>query len=79
MKKPKNTKQDILKLLKKIFSGEKIAKILSISRTAAWKHIRDLKRKGYLIKATPKGYSLIDNGDLLNEEELASLLYKVYY
>jgi BirA family biotin operon repressor/biotin-[acetyl-CoA-carboxylase] ligase len=81
LKKTKNTKQDILKLLKenKIISGEKIAKILSISRTAVWKHIKDLKRKGYLIKATPKGYSLIDNGDLLNEEELAYLPYKVYY
>lgn len=81
MKKSKHTKQDILKLLKtnKIISGEKMAQILGISRTAVWKHINDLKRKGYLIEVTPKGYTLINNVDLLNEEELADLPYKVYY
>ncbi len=81
MKKLKHTREDILKLLKtnKIISGEKIAKILGISRTAVWKHIKNLKRKGYLIETIPKGYILINNADLLNEEELAHLPYKVYY
>jgi len=75
------TKISILKLLKteEIISGEKIAKSLDISRTAVWKHIQDLKKKGYKIETTPKGYKLINNLDLLNEEELVELPYKVYY
>ncbi|MBO8144119.1 MAG: biotin--[acetyl-CoA-carboxylase] ligase [Thermodesulfobacterium sp.] len=75
------TKINILKLLKakEIISGEEIAKSLGISRTAVWKHIQDLKKKGYKIETTPKGYRLINNQDLLNEEELAKLPYKVYY
>jgi len=75
------TKINILKLLKakEIISGEEIAKSLGISRTAVWKHIQDLKKKGYKIETTPKGYRLINNQDLLNEEELAELPYKVYY
>jgi len=77
----KSTKSNILKLLKtnKIISGEDIGKALGISRTAVWKHIQVLKNKGYKIKSTPKGYMLINNLDLLNEEELADLPYKIYY
>ena len=81
MRTSKSTKLNILKLLKtnKIISGEKIAKSLGISRTAVWKHIQDLKKKGYKIETTLKGYKLTNNLDLLNEEELAELPYKVYY
>lgn len=77
----KSTKLNILKLLKtnKVISGENIGKALGISRTAVWKHIQDLKKKGYKIETTPKGYKLTNNLDLLNEEELAELPYKVYY
>ncbi|MCD6489776.1 MAG: biotin--[acetyl-CoA-carboxylase] ligase [Thermodesulfobacterium sp.] len=81
MRTSKSTKSNILKLLKtnKIISGEDIGKALGISRTAVWKHIQVLKNKGYKIKSTPKGYMLINNLDLLNEEELADLPYKIYY
>ena len=81
MRTSKSTKSNILKLLKtnKIISGEDIGKALGISRTAVWKHIQVLKKKGYKIKSTPKGYMLINNLDLLNEEELADLPYKIYY
>ena len=81
MRTSKSTKLNILKLLKtnKIISGENIGKALGISRTAVWKHIQDLKKKGYKIETTPKGYKLTNNLDLLNEEELAELPYKVYY
>ncbi|RLG11334.1 biotin--[acetyl-CoA-carboxylase] ligase [Candidatus Pacearchaeota archaeon] len=77
----RTTKINILKILKaeNIVSGEEIAKSLGISRTAVWKHIQDLKKKGYKIETTPKGYNLINNQDLLNEEELSELSYKVYY
>ena len=81
MRTSKSTKLNILKLLKtnKTISGEDIGKALGISRTAVWKHIQDLKKKGYKIETTPKGYKLTNNLDLLNEEELAELPYKVYY
>ncbi|PMP65638.1 MAG: biotin--[acetyl-CoA-carboxylase] ligase [Thermodesulfobacterium geofontis] len=81
MNKSKTTKSKIIELLKAndIISGEEIGKILNISRTAVWKHIQDLKKKGYQIETLAKGYRLINNLDLLNEEELSDLPYKVYY
>ena len=43
----------------KCYSGNEIAKALSISRTAVWKHINGLKSHGYLIKShQSKGYQL---------------------
>lgn len=77
----KSTKLKILDILKthEFISGEEIAKAIGISRTAVWKHIQDLKKKGYQIETTAKGYKLINDLDLLNEEELADLPYKVYY
>jgi BirA family biotin operon repressor/biotin-[acetyl-CoA-carboxylase] ligase len=77
----KSTKVKILEVLKthEFISGEEIGKILGISRTAVWKHIQDLKKKGYQIETTAKGYKLINDLDLLNEEELSELPYKVYY
>ncbi len=81
MKKFKLTKLAILQLLKanQIISGEEIRKILGISRTAVWKHIQDLKKKGYQIKSSPRGYILENTPDLINAEELSDLPYKVYY
>ncbi len=81
MKKLKPTKLAILQLLKanKTISGEEIGKALGISRTAVWKHIQDLKKKGYQIKTSPKGYILENTSDLINAEELSNLPYKVYY
>lgn len=77
----KSTKAKILEILKthEFISGEEIAKVIGISRTAVWKHIQDLKKKGYQIEPTAKGYKLRDDLDLLNEEELAELPYKVYF
>ncbi len=75
------TKLKILELLKSqpIISGETIAKNLKISRTAVWKHIKGLQKKGYNIEITPKGYMLKNNYDLLSEEELFNLPYKIYF
>lgn len=59
----KGTKQAILKLLyahrDAYLSGEKISQQLDCSRTAVWKHIRELVADGYTIDALQKnGYRL---------------------
>ncbi len=37
-------------------SGEKLAGEFGISRVAVWKHVRELKKLGYSIRSTGKGY-----------------------
>ena len=34
-------------------SGERISAELGVSRTAVWKHIRNLRQSGYIIDAVP--------------------------
>lgn len=65
----------ILELLKKnrqgYVSGEVISKSLGVSRTAVWKHIKELKNSGYEIESTSrKGYRLIREPDLFTKDEL---------
>ena len=65
----------ILKLLRQqsqdYLSGEEISRQLAVSRTAVWKHIRELKNHGYEIEAHPrKGYRLKSRPDLLLPEEI---------
>lgn len=53
-------------------SGETISKSLGVSRTAVWKHINELRKRGYEIESSSrKGYRLIDEPDLLTSDELA--------
>ena len=56
------TTERVLELLKKgadFLSGEEIGRRLGVSRSAVWKHVRELKRAGYGIVSVPKkGYSL---------------------
>ena len=57
------TTERVLELLKRggdaFLSGEEIGRKLGISRSAIWKHVRDLKEAGYGIVSSPKkGYSL---------------------
>ena len=58
------TTGQILALLKaggEYLSGEEIGGKLGISRSAVWKHVRDLKEAGYGIVSSPrKGYGLRD-------------------
>jgi len=64
-----------LKQAKDYISGESLSLILNVSRTAIWKHIKNLKSKGYIIDGVSnKGYKLISSPDLLNKSELLSLL-----
>ena len=56
-------------------SGEYLSSTLNVSRTAIWKHIKNLKSKGYLIEGiSNRGYKLISSPDLLNKSELLPLL-----
>ena len=64
-----------LKRAENYISGEYLSSTLNISRSAIWKHIKNLKSKGYLIDGiSNKGYKLISSPDLLNKSELLPLL-----
>jgi len=55
-------------------SGEKLARYFSVSRPAIWKHIKQLQRHGFSIKARPKeGYCLV-----ALPKRLSPLLLKAY-
>lgn len=67
----KNKRNQILQLLKQhsFISGETIAQKLGISRTAVWKHIQVLQKKGYQIQSLrQKGYKLQTLPDIPVEE-----------
>jgi len=52
-------------------SGESIAGVLGISRTAVWKHIQKLRENGYeIISSERRGYKLKDAPDLLLPSEI---------
>lgn len=56
-------------------SGEEMSQKLSISRTAIWKHIQNLKHSGYDIRAVyKKGYTLYSSPDLLLPNEILTKL-----
>jgi len=56
-------------------SGEEIARVLGVSRTAVWKKIQLLKKAGYTIDAlNKKGYVLTGIPDKLFPEEIAAHL-----
>lgn len=52
-------------------SGEDIARTMNVSRTAVWKHIRELKQAGYAIDSHSRsGYCLMETPDLLLPSEI---------
>ena len=72
-------RQEILRLLRQAgdhyISGEEIAEGLGVSRTAVWKHIKELRRLGYdIVSQAHSGYRLEKAPDLLTPEEVAPLL-----
>lgn len=75
----KGLKARILQLLREqegYVSGQDICRELSVSRTAVWKAIGQLKDEGYVIEAVQnKGYRLLDSPDLVTEEEVVSRLH----
>jgi len=70
-----STKEAILFALKnaekKYVSGEDLARKLSLSRSAVWKHVSVLKREGYEIESSSRlGYLLKSSPDLMLPSEL---------
>ncbi|MFC4768962.1 biotin--[acetyl-CoA-carboxylase] ligase [Effusibacillus consociatus] len=68
-------KEQILKLLRanpdNYISGEEICRRFDVSRTAIWKHIKDLQEEGYQIDAVRnKGYRLVSIPDLVTAAEI---------
>ena len=56
-------------------SGQDISNKIKISRTAVWKHIEDLRKRGYLIDSIPsKGYRLVEIPDRLSPDEIRKTL-----
>ncbi|MCL2485389.1 MAG: biotin--[acetyl-CoA-carboxylase] ligase [Endomicrobia bacterium] len=71
-------KMDILELLsdKKYVSGKTLGSALNISRAAVHKRINTLKKSGYTIETSVKGYKLVKTGDIINEFEILSKINK---
>lgn len=69
-------KTEVLKLLKEAdgyLSGQEICDRFSVSRTAVWKVINQLKEEGYEIEAVRnRGYRLVALADVITEAELKS-------
>jgi BirA family transcriptional regulator, biotin operon repressor / biotin---[acetyl-CoA-carboxylase] ligase len=69
-------KETILKLLREhpneYVSGERICQACGVSRTAVWKHIQELEKRGYQIEAVRnRGYRLLFSPDVITAEEIA--------
>lgn len=68
-------KKEVLETLKhnkgRFISGEELSNRLGVTRTAVWKHIHQLKEEGYRIESvSKKGYKLLEEPDVLNENAL---------
>jgi len=75
-------KRQILKALRECsdyLSGETLSEQLGISRVSVWKHIRSLKKDGYVIEASPRGYRLVSYPDLLLPYEFPGLEQRIHY
>ena len=79
MKEKTSSRDKVLALLEsekgEYISGEDIASILGISRTAVWKAVNNLKKDGYMIDSvTNRGYCLSHGSDILSEGSLRGYL-----
>lgn len=72
-------KDKVLQILREtdgFISGQEICNRLSVSRTAVWKAIKQLRDEGYGIEAVNnKGYRLGEAPDVISEQELRSLFH----
>jgi len=76
-------KNDVLQILEQNIgsniSGQELADMLNVSRTAVWKSINSLKLEGYIIDAASnKGYSLSTASDVLSAEGIKLFLKDEY-
>jgi BirA family biotin operon repressor/biotin-[acetyl-CoA-carboxylase] ligase len=60
-------------------SGETLSQQLNVSRVSIWKHIHSLRKDGYAIEASPKGYRLVSSPDLLLPCEFPDLEQRIHY
>jgi BirA family biotin operon repressor/biotin-[acetyl-CoA-carboxylase] ligase len=60
-------------------SGETLSQRLGVSRVSIWKHIRSLKKDGYVIEASSRGYRLISSPDLLFPYEFPDLEQRIHH
>lgn len=71
-------KADILRMLKETggyISGQQLCDQFSVSRTAVWKAIEQLKKEGYEIEAVRnKGYRLTGSPDIISRDEIQSMV-----
>ena len=57
-------------------SGAELAARLSLSRTAVWKAVEQLRSDGYRIEAVPnRGYRLLEDSDVLSERGIRKYLH----
>lgn len=65
----------ILRLLREdggFASGERLSRVLGVSRAAVWKHISALRKAGYSVEAVPsRGYRLVSFPDILDDESIS--------
>lgn len=70
---------ELLQLLAdgEVHSGQELAKLLSVSRTAVWKQLAKLKPLGLELHSTPgMGYCIPGGIELLSEEQITATLLK---
>ncbi len=65
------TRNQLIELLKRnnqsFISGQELSENLGISRTAVWKHMKELEKEGYQVQAIPrKGYRISGQPDKLS-------------
>lgn len=60
-------------------SGQTLSQRLGVSRVAVWKHIHSLRKDGYVIQSSPRGYRLISSPDLLFPYEFPDLEERIHY
>lgn len=77
------TKASVLRILEenrdRFFSGEEIASMLGVSRSAVWKAVKSLEADGYAVSAvTNKGYCLSADTDILSPEGIRLYLSPKY-
>lgn len=76
-------KDKILQMLREaddFISGQEICSRLSVSRTAVWKAIKQLRDEGYSIDAVNnRGYRLGSAPDVISAQELLSLLHTEWF
>ena len=57
-------------------SGEELARRTNVSRSAVWKVVSNLRKKGYSIEALPKrGYKLLPNDDMISEAKIKKYMH----